>query len=1231
MDRYPLWWMAGAVAAVAGAGLVVWRAQAGYERGSAELVPAVQPLEPWVVDRPVEVNQIVAALRHTETVGITIGVQGAGGFGKTTIAKMVRSDRRVLRQFRNRVYWVAVGRDTVGDALALLVNGLIARIEPERALTAIDTAQAAQQLAAVLAAGPSRLLILDDVWTDEQVAAFPLGGRSALLVTTRDPSLAAGTVMVPVRVNQMSDAQARALLQAGLPPLRRRVGAGLLAETGRWPLLLRLVNKILASQARVYPDITGPAEELLGVLRAAGALLVDELTGAAAQQLNVADPVQRSKAVRATIQASTSLLSPADRDRLAELAVFARNETIPVPLITALWQTSGLNQVVARALCARLANLALLALLPDSGAVIIHDVIRDYLREQLGTTGLARLHQMLLDTAAEDLPTAEASAGPGLVTAWWELPEDAHYWREHLIEHMMATGHSRKAELTAADLRWVDARLRTAGPVGPYRDLALVHTPRAERLRRVLGQAAHLLARTDPPHSLTDILCSRVSHDPYWAPQAKTLATTRTVPALANVWPLPDLPSPALRRTLTGHTGAVRQVAVAPDGSWLATASRDHTARIWDAATGQQRAVLASHSGPVIAAVIAPDSSWLATAASGDKTARVWDAATGQQRAVLVGHAGRVWAMAAAPDSSWLATAASGDKTARVWDAATGQQRAVLVGHANWVDAVAVPPDGSWLATASEDGTVRVWDAVTWRQRVVLDGHTGPVRAAVVIAPDSSWLAAASGDGTVRVWDAVTWRQRAVLANHAWGGDAMVIAPDGSWLATAGKDHMVRVWDAVTWRQRAVLDSHSRTPRALALAVSPDGTWLATAGDELVVRIWDAVTWRQRAVLDGHTRPAWALAVSPDGTWLATSSEDKTVRIWDPATAQSEVSRAADSRNFMYDVKFSPDNSWLATTSWDGSVRIWDAVTGQQRGVLTGYNAQARAVAVAPDGTWLATTSSGGRVLIWDAATGHQRVILAGYTSTSAVTGVTVAPDGTWLATSSRDGSVRIWDAATAQQRAVLDGHTSRVRVAAVAPDGAWLATIDGETVQIWDLAAGQRRVVLDGHIRQVRVAAVAPDGAWLVAAGDDEMVRIWDTVTGQQRVVLDGRIRWVRAVAVAPDGTWLAASGDEMVRIWDAVTGQQVALLDGHTGSPVVAIAPDGTWLATTSREGTVRIWDPATGCISALMRVESQLEGCTWSPSGDLLAVAGDAIYLFAFKPKLHRRFARKANMSC
>jgi len=76
---------------------------------------------------------------------------------------------------------------------------------------------------------------------------------------------------------------------------------------------------------------------------------------------------------------------------------------------------------------------------------------------------------------------------------------------------------------------------------------------------------------------------------------------------------------PAMR----GHTALVNSAVYSPDGKWIATASDDNTARVWEASTGKLLATLQGHTALVISAVFSSDGKWIATA-SYDKTARVY-------------------------------------------------------------------------------------------------------------------------------------------------------------------------------------------------------------------------------------------------------------------------------------------------------------------------------------------------------------------------------------------------------------------------------------------------------------------------------------------------------------------------------------------------------------------------------------------------------------------------------
>ncbi|MFE6782071.1 NB-ARC domain-containing protein [Streptomyces sp. NPDC057680] len=1071
--------------------------------------PPATRVPEWVVDR-LEGNRAVAAVRakaDRRTVAITTSLEGAGGFGKTTMAGVVCAHPKVRRHFRRRVFTITVGRDVRGRAAIAAKVAEATRFITGDTTAFDDPALAGAHLGRLLDQRPRTLLVLDDVWEAAQLAPFLLGGtRCVRLVTTRVPSLLPpGTARVTV--DEMTVEQARRVLTWQLPPLPPATVRDLLAATGRWALLLRLANRLMADQIASTADpsaVLDAAESVLANLRARGPAAADP----SAAPLDLDDPQRRALAVRATVEAATTLLPPGGAERLAELGVFVEDEAVPIDLIARLWQsTAGLSEAETRTLCGRLGSLSLVTLsAAHGGRVTLHDVLRDYLRGELGPTRLTALHGVLVDAAAATV--TGGAAGP----SWWELADG--YLLDHLVEHLHAADRTDKAEQLAGDIRWVETRLLQRGPSAPWSDLARLPGPVPAALARDLTRASHLLGSPDTPRLMRNVLHSRLEDLPHW--QGQVAARRRDPglrPYLANRHRLPDLPDDRVLRSLTGFVRPV--AAVATGGGVLATAEPG-AVRLWNPDDGTCVLVL-----PVDGTVD-----------------------------------GRV---AVAPDGAWVLAADA--RRIRMWATATGAElRAFPVEADTWlsdtVAALAVSPDGSLLVTASVDHVVTVWETASGhRLREV--PHAYPVEA-LAIAPDSSWFATCSGD-TTRLFETATGRGlRTLSAAYTGAHGSVAVGPSGAWLVTQHTDGP-RIWGTGPGAVPQAI--RSTTGMDAQLAVAQDGRWIVTAGRR--TEVWDVESRTLLGALDGRTT---SVAIAPDGAWIAVAGEH-TVRLWEPPRA--DAADAGDAARDITVLAIAGDDSCLVSAAGPDAI-VWDPASGTPVRVRTGHTAPVTSLVVAHDGSWAASGASGS-LRLWDTGSGADLRTLFGSRGPAAVTPdghfvAAAADDGTaglWEVSTGRRTQTFAGAPGTVTAVAVLPGRpTAPPRV---------ITGTDRGALALWDPVSGARIRTFSSRGPAVEAVAAAGDGRWLASATADGSVRLWDPETGLGLRSLglppDGG---VTSLAASPDGRHLATTGrDATLRIWEAATGDCAACVRVEAPLRACGWHSDGTGVTAVGTGG--------------------------------------------------------------
>jgi eukaryotic-like serine/threonine-protein kinase len=544
----------------------------------------------------------------------------------------------------------------------------------------------------------------------------------------------------------------------------------------------------------------------------------------------------------------------------------------------------------------------------------------------------------------------------------------------------------------------------------------------------------------------------------------------------------------------------------------------------------------------------------------------------------------------------------SSEKTVlRFWNLRTQHWSRQIPVHAS-VRQLATDDAGRVLIAGTQSGAVHAWDTKTWKELPTWLGHSSFITGLELTPDGTRAVSCTFFDTSVRLWNPATgqtlrvakedvgFRPRAVL--H------LAVRPDGQ--QAAATDSALWTWDMtqspprIAWQVRLAVNG---------VRYTPDGKHLVAACWDSQVRVFEAETGTEVTSFRGHTNVVETVAIAPDGKTIASAGRDRTIRLWN-------LQKSSDSRIALQDGE--PMQSALVETSGkhliaaysnsskQGSLRVVDLSTGIPKAVFGAHQRGVNQLRLSPDGQTLATVGRDGFARLWDVAklcVSLQPKPLREYqlhTTNNGVCDLQFRPDGQEIATCGWDATVKLTNLKTGEVVRTIATPGRLTWSTAYSPDGSKLAVqseihgVDkGSSVLLYDPNTGAELYRLAENAaegiapwRTYSLPLFAPDGKSLFVVTDDQEVaiRIYDVATGLARSqVFRGHTGRIKSLAITKNGRrLLSASMDGTVRLWDVASGLELLTLRGH-GSVVntATFTPKEDAIITASLDHSVRIWE--------------------------------------------------------
>ncbi|PTB60044.1 hypothetical protein M431DRAFT_476586 [Trichoderma harzianum CBS 226.95] len=226
-----------------------------------------------------------------------------------------------------------------------------------------------------------------------------------------------------------------------------------------------------------------------------------------------------------------------------------------------------------------------------------------------------------------------------------------------------------------------------------------------------------------------------------------------------------------------------------------------------------------------------------------------------------------------------------------------------------------------------------------------------------------------------------------------------------------------------------------------------------------------------------------------------------------------------------------------------------------------------------------------------------------------------ISSTGCVLAAGFSNMTMRFWDTITGNLitgwRAGESDRIPWIQAIAFSSDDKLLAVCLGGSgkLQICDSTKGTLHSTFDEDVGRVTSLVFTDGGQVLASPSKSWDFLTWDHATGIQRHLLTRRLSEDAHVALSPTGLLLAAFGcyQTEIELWNLATCSWQCRLAGHAMFvSCITFSTDGRLIASGDRDGTIIIWDVATGVQRQhITNRLGSVFGISFSPEGQRLAL--------------------------